>query len=61
MIPYTDYEKLMLLEEIEQGIKVVIPTSIEHAEFMIMVAQTYINQQHEKTINALQADYDLTK
>jgi len=57
MIPYTDYEKLMLLEEIEQGIKVVIPKSIEHAEFMIMVAQSYIKQQHEQTINTLKADY----
>lgn len=61
MIPLTDYERLILLEEIEQGIKVVIPTNIEHAEFMIMVAQSYIKQQHENTINALKADYDLTK
>ena len=61
MIPLTQYERLMLLDEVEQGIKVVIPVSIEHAEFMIQVAQTYIKQQHEKTINALKADYDLIK
>ena len=57
MIPYTDYEKLLLLEEIEQGIKVVIPTSIEHAEFMIQVAQSYIKQQHDNTINLLKANH----
>jgi hypothetical protein len=47
MIPYTDTEKLMLLEEIERGDKVVIPTSIEHAEFMLMVANAYI-KEHKK-------------
>jgi hypothetical protein len=60
MIPLTDYERLALLEEIEQGIKVVLPVSIEHAEFMIMVSQAYIKQQHEQTINVLKANYDRT-
>jgi hypothetical protein len=53
MIPYTDTEKLILLEEIERGDKVVIPTSIEHAEFMIMVAQGYLNQHKEKMMKVL--------
>jgi hypothetical protein len=53
MIPYTDYEKLLLLEEIERGDKVVIPTSIEHAEFMIMVAQNYIKQHKQDMWDAL--------
>lgn len=57
MIPHTDYERLALLDEIERGDKVVIPTSIEHAEFMIMVAKGYINQQHEQTVNLLKKDY----
>ena len=57
MIPLTDYERLMLLEEIERGDKVVIPVSIEHAEFMIKIAQSYINAQHEQTINLLKKDY----
>jgi hypothetical protein len=47
MIPYTDTEKLILLEEIQRGDKVVIPTSVSHAEFMLMVANTYINE-HKK-------------
>ena len=53
MIPHTTGERLILLEEIERGDKVVIPTSIEHAEFMIMVAQGYINQHKEKMLEVL--------
>ena len=53
MIPYTDYEKLALLEEIQRGDKVVIPTSMEHAKFMLMVAQSYINQQHQSLMDTI--------
>lgn len=53
MIPHTDYERLELLKEVERGDKVVIPTSIEHAEFMIKVAQFYIDQQHEAMVKVL--------
>ncbi len=53
MIPHTPTERLILLEEIERGDKVVIPTSIEHAEFMIMVAQGYLNQHKEKMMKVL--------
>lgn len=48
MIPHTDYERLELLKEIERGDKVVIPTSLEHAKFMLMVAQTYINDDKQR-------------
>lgn len=57
MIPYTDYEKLMLLKEIECGDKVVIPTSMEHAEFMIQVAQKYIENHKRQTLIALTKTY----
>ncbi len=57
MIPYTDYEKLLLLKEIECGDKVVIPTSIEHAEFMLRVAQFYIDQHHETLMKELKKDH----
>jgi hypothetical protein len=57
MIPYTDYEKLLLLKEIECGDKVVIPTSIEHAEFMLKVAQSYIDQHHNDLIDELKKDH----
>ena len=53
MIPHTPYERLMLLEEIERGDKVVIPTSMEHARFMLMIAQSYINQQHQALMNTI--------
>jgi hypothetical protein len=57
MIPYTDYEKLLLLKEIECGDKVVIPTSMEHAKFMLMVAQHYIDQHHESLMKELKKDH----
>jgi hypothetical protein len=57
MIPYTDHECRLVLDELYCGDKIVIPSSIEHAEFMIQVAQKYIDQQHTNTINALKADY----
>lgn len=53
MIPYTDYEKLLLLEEVERGEKVVIPVSLEHAEFMIKVAQAYINEHKQEMLAIL--------
>ncbi len=55
MIPYTDTEKLILLEEIERGDKVVIPTSIEHAEFMLIVANAYINQHKKEMLDILKS------
>ena len=57
MIPHTDWERLELLKEIECGDKVVIPVSIEHAKFMLQVAQFYIDQQHKETFDALKKDY----
>jgi hypothetical protein len=53
MIPHTVYERSMLLEEIERGEKIVIPVSLEHAEFMIKVAQGYINQAQQEMIDVL--------
>ncbi len=53
MIPYTDYEKILLLEEIERGEKVVIPISLEHAEFMIKVAQDYIENHKRQMMEIL--------
>lgn len=53
MIPHTQHERLILLEELERGEKVVLPVSIEHAEFMIKVAQFYIDQQHEAMVKVL--------
>jgi hypothetical protein len=54
MIPYTDYECRLALDELYRGDKVVLPSSIEHAEFMIKVAQAYINQNKQEMWEALQ-------
>ena len=56
MIPYTDTEKLLLLEELERGEKVVLPVSIEHAEFMIKVASFYIDQHHQEMMRELKQE-----
>lgn len=53
MIPLTDWEVRESLNELYDGRKVVIPSSIEHAEFMLEVAQDYINKQHKKVIDIL--------
>jgi hypothetical protein len=53
MIPHSEYERLALLKEIECGDKVVLPTSMEHAKFMLMVAQAYINEHHQALMDAI--------
>jgi hypothetical protein len=57
MIPHTPTERLILLEELERGDKVVIPVSYEHAAFMLKVATMYIQEQHQQTFDALKDDY----
>jgi hypothetical protein len=56
MIPHTDYERLELLKEVECGDKVVIPVSLEHAEFMIKVAQDYIARSKKEMWDKLKVD-----
>ncbi len=55
MIPYTDYECRLLLDELERGDKVIIPSSVEHAENMIKVAQCYINQDKQEMLEILRS------
>ena len=57
MIPYTDYECRLLLDELHRGDRIVLPSSIEHAKHMILIAQNYIDQQHRETLDALKKDY----
>ncbi len=56
MIPYTDYEKLLLLEEIERGEKVIIPVSVEHARFMIKVAEDWLEKDKQKMWNTIKGN-----
>lgn len=58
MIPYTDYECRLKLEEIQRGDSVVIPANEEHARFMIRVAEHYLDQQRQATFKALTKDYN---
>jgi hypothetical protein len=57
MIPHTEWERLALLKELECGDKVLIPTSLEHAKFMLMVAEAYIKQDQERMMNYLKKDH----
>ena len=51
----SDEDCRVQLEDLYSGNAVAIPTSIEHAEYMIRVASFYINQQHEETMRVLKA------
>lgn len=53
MIPYTDYECRLALDELYRGDKVVIPSSMEHAKFMLMVAQSYISEHRKDFMNTI--------
>lgn len=44
------------LEELRTGKAVVIPIDMEHAKFMLMIAQGYISRRHEETMNAIKGD-----
>lgn len=58
MIPYTDYECRLKLEDLYEGRSVVLPRNYEHAEIMLRVAQMYIDQEHEKTFNVLKDNHE---
>lgn len=58
MIPYTDHECRLKLEELYNGHRIVLPSSYEHAEAMLRVAQFYINQKQQETFNALTKEYN---
>ena len=53
MIPYTDHECRLVLDELYRGDKIVLPSSVEHAEFMIAVAQGYINRHKQEMLDIL--------
>ena len=51
----SDEDCRVQLEDLYSGNAVAIPTSIEHAEYMIRVARFYIGQQYDQTMKALKA------
>lgn len=44
------------LRKIRSGNVVVIPADLEHAKFMLRIAQHYISQCHNETMNAIKGD-----
>lgn len=46
-----------MLRDLYDGYSVVVPTSEEHAKFMIHVAQYYIDKQQQQTFDALKREY----
>jgi hypothetical protein len=59
MIPYTDYECRLALDELYRGDKVVIPSSLEHAKFMKQVAENYIHQCNQKLLDTIKGSDDV--
>ena len=55
MIPYTDHECRLVLDELGRGEKIIRPSSLEHAEFMLKVAQEYIDEHKQKMLDILKA------
>jgi hypothetical protein len=55
---YHDYaQALKDLNDIRSGQTVVIPANMEHAKFMVVMGQHYINQTHKITFDALTKEY----
>ena len=53
MIDYTDHECRLKLDELYEGRSVVLPKNMEHARFMLMIAQQYINQHHQDLLDTI--------
>ena len=54
---YTDWECRQLLRELYDGRSVVLPCDENHAKFMLLVAQRYLEDRHQQTFNALAKEY----
>lgn len=53
MIPYTDHECRLVLDEIYRGDKIVVPSSLQHARFMIEVAEEWIKKNKKEMWDTL--------
>jgi hypothetical protein len=60
MIPYTDHECRLKLDEIYRGDCIVLPSSYDHAISMLSVAQSYIINCQQNTVDLLKKDYNDT-
>lgn len=53
---YNYTEALNELKDIRSGKSVVIPVDMEHARFMMRMAQFYISETHKETIKAIKQE-----
>lgn len=55
---YQDYARVLKeLNDIREGKSVVVPVDDEHARFMQLVSQHWLDQRHKETFNALKKEY----
>jgi hypothetical protein len=57
VIPYTDYELELKLQELYEGRSFVLPSSEDHAYQMLFIAQCYLNDRKQETFDALAKEY----
>ena len=51
---YQDYAAALKdLNDIRTGKSVVVPHDMDHAKFMVVMGQHYIDQEHKRTVQAL--------
>lgn len=56
---YEDYSRVLKeLNDIREGKSVVVPVDDEHARFMMLVSQHWLDQRHKETFNALKKEYE---
>lgn len=53
---YNYTEALNELKDLKTGAKVLIPADMEHARFMMRMAQFYISEAHKETIRAIKQE-----
>ena len=55
---FQDYSRVCAeLHDVRSGKSVVLPKNMEHAKFMVMVGQHYIDERHRETFNALTKEH----
>lgn len=57
MIPFTDHECRLKLDEIYRGDCIIVPSSYEHALNILQVTHTYVNNQQQATIDLLKKEH----
>lgn len=56
---YSDHECRKMLQDLYDGLSVVLPVDENHAKFMILIGQRFLEDRHRQTFDALKKDYSL--